>query len=91
MQGKGKTNDQALIKQLEETIATINSTKSHVNKRVTVLSGMLRDGTQSNQEQQSEGTELMFTMLDRYLKAGQTLSQIEESLVEVLTGRKNKF
>jgi hypothetical protein len=91
LQGKGKTNDQALIKQLEETIATINSTKSHVNKRVTVLSGMLRDGTQSNQEQQSEGTELMFTMLDRYLKAGQTLSQIEESLVEVLTGRKNKF
>ena len=87
---KVRTSALNQIRRLEETILTIRSTLQDLNKNVTVQSGMLRDVRQSSQAPQSEEIELMFTMLDRYLRAGATVREIEESLVDLLTELKNK-
>jgi hypothetical protein len=82
---RGKTLAPSLIKKLDETILMTKNIKSHLSKCVIELSGMLRENAQSRQEPLGSEMEKMSIMLDRYLKAGQTLSETQESFQKVRT------
>jgi len=86
-----RTSDQNLIRKLDATILMIKNTRSDLSKSVIELSGMLREQTQSKQEKPSVGMEKMSTMLDRYLKGGAMLDEIQESFQRVRTDLANNL
>jgi hypothetical protein len=90
-QERERTNALNQIKRLEEIIATIKSTSQALNKRVTELSGILREKPQSKKELPKEEIEPMFIMLDLSLKGAATLKEIHASLSGRLIELKNSL
>ena len=90
-QERAKTVVLSQIKKLDEIIPMIRNTQQSLNKSVTAQSAMLREETRLETELPEEVIKLMFTTLDRYLKAGQMLKETEELLAAQATALKNNL
>jgi hypothetical protein len=90
-QEREKTLVLSQIRKLDETIATIKSTRLSLNKRRTELSGILREQMLSKKEKSNGEAVKMYTTLSHYVAAEATLLKILGSFQNLQTELKNNL